>query len=369
MLFWLSQYLSADYSFLNAFNYITLRSVLAILTAAILSLLVGNKVIDWLKAKKIGQAVRDDGPQTHLKKDGTPTMGGILILLSIAFSTLLWADLTNKFVWVVLIITVGFGLIGWYDDWKKVVYHDPHGLSAKWKYFWQSVLGIGAALFLVFSDSSENSVQMELLLPFFKTVAYPLGIVGFVILTYFVIVGSSNAVNLTDGLDGLAIMPTVLISAAFAVFAYVSGNIVFAKYLFMPYVPGVGELCILLGSMVGAGLGFLWFNTHPAKVFMGDVGALSLGAALGLVAVILRQEIVLFIMGGVFVAETISVMLQVSYFKYTKRKFGEGRRLFKMAPLHHHFEQSGWKETQVVVRFWIITIILVLIGLSTLKLR
>lgn len=367
MLLILARLWADEWRILNVFNYITLRTVLAVLTALIFAFVLGPMVIRWLKAKKIGQAVRQYGPQSHLKKDGTPTMGGVLILLSIAFSTLLWVDLTNKYVWVVLIVTLGFGAIGFYDDWKKVVYHDPEGLASRWKYFWQSVLGCGAALFLAFV--SPSSAQTELLVPFFKSIAYPLGITGFVVLTYFVIVGSSNAVNLTDGLDGLAIMPAVLIAAAFAVFAYALGNAIYAKYLFMPFVPGAGELCIFLGAMVGAGLGFLWFNTYPAEVFMGDVGALALGASLGTVAVILRQELVLFIMGGVFVAETLSVMLQVGFFKYTKKRFGQGKRLFKMAPLHHHFEESGWRETQVVVRFWIITFLLVLIGLSTLKLR
>ena len=367
MLLILARLWADEWRTLNVFNYITLRTVLAVLTALIFAFIAGPAVIRWLRAKKIGQAVRNYGPQSHLKKDGTPTMGGVLILLSIALSTLLWADLTNKYVWVVLIVTLGFGAVGFYDDWKKVVYHDPEGLASRWKYFWQSVLGVGAALVLAYVEPA--AAQTELLVPFFKSVAYPLGITGFVVLTYFVIVGSSNAVNLTDGLDGLAIMPSVLIAAAFAVFAYALGNVIYAKYLFMPFVPGAGELCIFLGAMVGAGLGFLWFNTYPAEVFMGDVGALALGAALGTIAVILRQELVLFIMGGVFVAETLSVMLQVGYFKYTKKRFGQGRRLFKMAPLHHHFEESGWRETQVVVRFWIITFLLVLIGLSTLKLR
>ena len=311
--------------------------------------------------------MRTDGPQTHLIKSGTPTMGGVLILIAIGITTLLWGDLSNKYVWTVLVVTLGFGIVGWYDDWKKVVYRDPNGLASRWKFFWQSVLGAGAALFIAYSASSP--AQTELIVPFFKSVAYPLGIAGFIVLTYFVIVGTSNAVNLTDGLDGLAIMPTVMIAAAFAVFAYATGNAVYAKYLHIPYVPGAGELCILLGAMAGAGLGFLWFNAYPAEVFMGDVGALALGAALGTVAVIVRQEIVLLIMGGVFVVETLSVMLQVSWFKYTKKKYGTGRRILRMAPLHHHFEQGGWKETQVVVRFWIITIMLVLIGLSTLKLR
>ncbi|WP_415034714.1 phospho-N-acetylmuramoyl-pentapeptide-transferase [Azonexus sp.] len=367
MLLMLTQWLAQDVRFFNVFNYITLRTVLAAMTALLISFAAGPRVIRWLAAKKIGQAVRRDGPQTHLVKSGTPTMGGVLILIAIGITTLLWGDLSNKYVWTVLVVTLGFGIVGWYDDWKKVVYRDPNGLASRWKFFWQSVLGAGAALFIAYSASSP--AQTELIVPFFKSVAYPLGIAGFIVLTYFVIVGTSNAVNLTDGLDGLAIMPTVMIAAAFAIFAYATGNVVYAKYLHIPYVAGAGELCILLGAMAGAGLGFLWFNAYPAEVFMGDVGALALGAALGTVAVIVRQEIVLFIMGGVFVVETLSVMLQVSWFKYTKKKFGEGRRILRMAPLHHHFEQGGWKETQVVVRFWIITIMLVLIGLSTLKLR
>ncbi len=367
MLLALTQWLAQDVRFFNVFNYITLRTVLAAMTALLISFATGPRVIRWLAARKIGQAVRSDGPDTHLIKSGTPTMGGVLILIAIAVTTVLWGDLTNKYVWTVLIVTLGYGIVGWYDDWKKVVYRDPKGLAARWKFFWQSLLGIGAALFLAFS--AKSGAQTELIVPFFKTIAYPLGVVGFITLTYFVIVGTSNAVNLTDGLDGLAIMPTVMIAGAFAIFAYVTGHAVIAKYLLIPYVPGAGELCILLGAIAGAGLGFLWFNAYPAEVFMGDVGALALGAALGTVAVIVRQEIVLVIMGGVFVAETLSVMLQVSYFKYTKKKFGEGRRILRMAPLHHHFEQSGWKETQVVVRFWIITIMLVLIGLSSLKLR
>ena len=367
MLLMLTQCLAQDVRFFNVFNYITLRTVLAAMTALLISFAAGPRVIRWLAAKKIGQAVRTDGPQTHLIKSGTPTMGGVLILIAIGITTLLWGDLSNKYVWTVLVVTLGFGIVGWYDDWKKVVYRDPNGLASRWKFFWQSVLGAGAALFIAYSASSP--AQTELIVPFFKSVAYPLGIAGFIVLTYFVIVGTSNAVNLTDGLDGLAIMPTVMIAAAFAVFAYATGNAVYAKYLHIPYVPGAGELCILLGAMAGAGLGFLWFNAYPAEVFMGDVGALALGAALGTVAVIVRQEIVLLIMGGVFVVETLSVMLQVSWFKYTKKKYGTGRRILRMAPLHHHFEQGGWKETQVVVRFWIITIMLVLIGLSTLKLR
>ena len=367
MLLMLAQWLSQDVRGFNVFGYITLRTVLAAMTALIISFLAGPRVIRWLAAKKIGQAVRQDGPQTHLAKSGTPTMGGVLILISIGITTLLWGDLTNRYVWVVLIVTLGYGAIGWYDDWKKVVYRDPRGLASRWKYFWQSVLGLAVAVYLAFS--STVPAQMELIVPFFKTVSYPLGVVGFIILTYLVIVGTSNAVNLTDGLDGLAIMPTVMIAAALAIFSYVAGSSVFAKYLLLPYIPGAGELAVFLGAMAGAGLGFLWFNAYPAEVFMGDVGALALGAALGTVAVIVRQEIVLLIMGGVFVVETLSVMLQVSWFKYTKKKYGTGRRILRMAPLHHHFEQGGWKETQVVVRFWIITIMLVLIGLSTLKLR
>jgi phospho-N-acetylmuramoyl-pentapeptide-transferase len=367
MLLALSQWLAQDIRLFNVFNYITLRAVLAAMTALLISFAAGPGVIRWLAAKKIGQAVRTDGPQTHLVKSGTPTMGGVLILISIGVTTLLWGDLTNKYVWTVLVVTLGYGIVGWYDDWKKVVYRDPNGLASRWKFFWQSILGVGAALFLAFSATS--AAQTELIVPFFKSVAYPLGIWGFIVLTYFVIVGTSNAVNLTDGLDGLAIMPTVMVASAFVIFAYVTGHAVYAKYLLIPYVPGAGELCIVLAAIAGAGLGFLWFNAYPAEVFMGDVGALALGAALGTVAVILRQEIVLLIMGGVFVVETLSVMLQVSYFKYTKKKFGEGRRILLMAPLHHHFEKSGWKETQVVVRFWIITIMLVLVGLSTLKLR
>jgi len=362
MLLLLAQWLAQDVRTFSVLNYITLRTVLAAMTALIISFLAGPPVIRWLTAKKIGQAVRNDGPQTHLVKAGTPTMGGALILIAIGITTLLWGDLANRYVWVVLIVTLGFGAIGWYDDWKKVVYHDPKGLASRWKYFWQSVIGLLVAIYL--SLTANVPAQMELIVPFFKTVSYPLGVIGFITLTYLVIVGTSNAVNLTDGLDGLAIMPTVMIAGALAIFAYVAGNAVFAKYLLIPYIPGAGELAVFLGAMAGAGLGFLWFNAYPAEVFMGDVGALALGGALGTVAVIVRQEIVLAIMGGVFVAETLSVALQVIYFKYTG-----GKRIFRMAPLHHHYELGGWKETQVVVRFWIITIMLVLVGLSTLKLR
>ena len=362
MLLMLAQWLSQDIRGFNVFNYITLRAVLAAMTALVISFTAGPSVIRWLAAKKIGQAVRTDGPQTHLVKSGTPTMGGALILIAIGVTTLLWGDLGNRYVWVLLIVTLGFGAIGWYDDWKKVVYRDPKGLASRWKYFWQSVIGLVVAIYLAMS--STIPAQMELIVPFFKTVSYPLGVIGFVVLTYLVIVGTSNAVNLTDGLDGLAIMPTVMIAGALAIFSYVAGSAVFSKYLFMPYIPGAGELAVFLGAMVGAGLGFLWFNAYPAEVFMGDVGALALGAALGTVAVIVRQEIVLAVMGGVFVAETLSVAAQVLYFRFTG-----GKRIFRMAPLHHHFELGGWKETQVVVRFWIITIMLVLAGLSSLKIR
>lgn len=361
MLLWIFQHLASDVRTFNVFNYITLRAVLATLTSLTISFMVGPYVIRKLTAMKIGQSVRDDGPQTHLVKAGTPTMGGVLILVSIAFSTLLWGDLSNRYVWVVLITTLGFGVVGWVDDYRKVVHRNPKGLSAKTKYFWQSVFGLGAALFIAYS--TQLPAQTELIVPFFKHIAIPLGTVGFVVLTYFVIVGSSNAVNLTDGLDGLAIMPTVMVAAALAVFAYVAGNAVFSKYLGLPHIPGAGELVVFCAAIAGAGLAFLWFNAYPAEVFMGDVGALALGAALGVVAVIARQEIVLFIMGGVFVMETLSVVIQVASFKLT------GKRVFRMAPLHHHYELKGWKETQVVVRFWIITMMLVLIGLSTLKIR
>ncbi|WP_319241074.1 phospho-N-acetylmuramoyl-pentapeptide-transferase [uncultured Propionivibrio sp.] len=362
MILILTQWLAQDVRAFNVFNYITLRAVLAAMTALVISFAAGPAVIRWLTAKKIGQAVRTDGPQTHLVKSGTPTMGGALILIAIGLTTLLWGDLSNRYVWVLLIVTMGFGAIGWYDDWKKVVYRDPKGLASRWKYFWQSVIGLVVAIYL--GMTATVPAQMQLIVPFFKTVSYPVGVIGFIVLSYLVIVGTSNAVNLTDGLDGLAIMPTVLVAGALSIFAYVAGNAVFARYLFLPYIPGAGELTVFLGAMVGAGLGFLWFNAYPAEVFMGDVGALALGGALGTVAVIVRQEIVLAIMGGVFVAETLSVAAQVLYFKFTG-----GKRIFRMAPLHHHFELGGWKETQVVVRFWIITIMLVLVGLSTLKIR
>ena len=382
---WLEQYIRA----FNVFGYITLRAVLAAMTALGIGLFLGPAVIRKLTELKVGQSIRDDGPQTHLVKSGTPTMGGALILLAIGMTTLLWADLSNRFVWAVILVTMGFGAVGWVDDYRKVVYRDSRGLPARWKYFWQSLVGILAAVYLAFSVPANTNAQAlelftqwvgsgfaidlpskaDLIVPFFKQVAYPLGFFGFIVLSYFVIVGSSNAVNLTDGLDGLAIMPTVLVAGALGVFAYVTGNAVFAKYLLIPYIPGAGELTVFCAALVGAGLAFLWFNAYPAQVFMGDVGALALGGALGAVAVVVRQEIVLFIMGGVFVVNTLSVMLQVGYFKYTKARFGEGLRILRMAPLHHHFEVGGWKETQVVVRFWIITMILVLAGLSTLKLR
>ncbi|MFM8589130.1 MAG: phospho-N-acetylmuramoyl-pentapeptide-transferase [Limnohabitans sp.] len=385
---WL-QGLSPEWSFLRVFNYITFRAVMAALTALLIGLAAGPWVIRRLTALKIGQPVREYAMQTHLVKSGTPTMGGVLILLSIALSTLLWFDLTNRFVWIVLIVTIGFGAIGWVDDWRKVVRKDHAGMRSREKFFWQSVIGLTAALYLVFSISESSNLKVlelfiswvmsgfdidlppkaGLLVPFFKEVSYPLGVFGFVILTYLVIVGSSNAVNLTDGLDGLAIMPVVMVGSALGVFAYVTGSAVYSRYLFFPHIPGTGELLIFCAAMAGAGLAFLWFNTHPAQVFMGDVGALALGGALGTIAVIVRQEIVLAIMGGIFVVEALSVMLQVTYFKYTRRKYGEGRRILRMAPLHHHFEKSGWKETQVVVRFWIITMLLCLVGLSTLKLR
>jgi phospho-N-acetylmuramoyl-pentapeptide-transferase len=361
MLLELTQWLAKDIRGFNVFNYITLRAVLACLTALVITFLIGPALIRKLTTYKVGQAVRDDGPQTHLAKAGTPTMGGALILAAITITVLLWADLQNRLVWVVLWVMLGFGAIGWVDDYRKVMAQNPKGLSARAKFFWQSVIGTGAACFLAFYTSLP--AQTQFIVPFFKEVTYPLGAIGFIVVTYFVIVGASNAVNLTDGLDGLAIMPTVMIGSALGIFAYVAGHAVFAKYLGFPYIPGAGELTVICGAIAGAGLAFLWFNAYPAEVFMGDVGALALGAALGTIAVIARQEIVLFVMGGVFVMETLSVMLQVASFKLT------GKRIFRMAPLHHHYELKGWKENQVVVRFWIITMMLVLVGLSTLKLR
>ncbi len=385
---WL-QTISPDFGWARVFQYLTFRAVMAAMTALLLSLAAGPFVIRRLAALKIGQPVRGYGMETHLSKSGTPTMGGVLILLAIAISTVLWADLANRFVWIVLLVTLGFGAIGWVDDWRKVVRKDPEGMRSREKYMWQSLIGLVAALYLVFSISESSNWRVielfgtwvrsgfdvdlppkaGLLLPFFKEVSYPLGVFGFVIMTYLVIVGSSNAVNLTDGLDGLAIMPVVMVGSALGIFAYITGNATFSRYLLFPHIPGSGELLIFCAAMAGAGLAFLWFNAHPAQVFMGDVGALALGAALGTIAVIVRQEIVLSIMGGIFVVEALSVMAQVLYFKYTRKRYGEGRRLLKMAPLHHHFEKSGWKETQVVVRFWIVTMLLCLVGLSTLKLR
>jgi phospho-N-acetylmuramoyl-pentapeptide-transferase len=369
MLLALAQWLATatDIRTFNVFNYITLRAVLAAMTALFFGFVVGPAMIRWLTEMKIGQAVRTDGPQTHLVKSGTPTMGGALILASVAVTTLLWGDLHNPYVWVVLLTTLGVGAIGWVDDYRKVVHRNPKGLSAGAKMFWQSLIAFAAAAYLLHNASTP--AHTDLIVPFFKTVAIPVGAFGFIVLTYCVIVGSSNAVNLTDGLDGLAIMPTVMVASALAIFAYVAGHVEFSRYLGVPHIPGAGELAVFCAAIAGAGLSFLWFNAYPAEVFMGDVGALALGAALGVVAVIVRQELVLFIMGGVFVVEAVSVMLQVSYFKYTKKIYGEGKRIFLMAPLHHHFEQKGWKETQVVVRFWIITMLLVLMGLSTLKLR
>ena len=385
---WL-QSLSPEFGFLRIFQYLTFRAVMAAMTALVIGLVAGPKVIRTLSALKIGQPIRGYAMESHLSKSGTPTMGGVLILLAITISTVLWFDLSNRFVWIVLIVTWGFGAIGWVDDWRKVVNKDPEGMRSREKYFWQSVVGLAAALALVFCISENTNAEVwslfvswvqsgfsldlppnaGLMVPFFKQVNYPLGVLGFVILTYLVIVGASNAVNLTDGLDGLAIMPVVMVGSALGVFAYVTGSVNFSRYLLFPHIGGTGELLIFCCAMTGAGLAFLWFNTHPAQVFMGDVGALALGGALGTIAVIVRQEIVLAIMGGIFVAEAVSVMMQVVWFKYTKKRYGEGRRLFKMAPLHHHFEKSGWRETQVVVRFWIITMLLCLVGLSTLKLR
>ena len=384
MLLELLQWLAQDIRAFSIFNYLTLRAVLAAATSLAIGLAAGPWVIRKLTAMKIGQAVRSDAPQSHLSKSGTPTMGGALILISIGVTTLLWADLSNRFVWVVLLVTLGFGWVGWVDDYRKVVHRNPKGMSAREKYFWQSLIGLGASLYLAFAIAAPSTDQIlplmwqwltngfaydlpprsDLIVPFFKNVAYPMGVFGFVLLSYLVIVGTSNAVNLTDGLDGLAIMPAALVGAALGVFAYVVGRADFSKYLLFPYIPGAGELSIICAAIAGAGLAFLWFNAYPAQVFMGDVGALALGGALGTIAVITRQEIVLFIMGGVFVAETVSVMLQVGYFRWSG-----GKRIFRMAPLHHHFELSGWKENQVVVRFWIITIMLVLVGLSTLKIR
>jgi phospho-N-acetylmuramoyl-pentapeptide-transferase len=360
MLIPLVDYLAQFDSGFLVFRYITLRTILAVLTALVISFLVGPAMIRRLSQYKIGQTVRDDGPESHLTKTGTPTMGGALILVAVAVATLLWADLGNRYVWIVLLTTLAFGAIGMWDDYRKLVLKDARGLAARWKYLWQSLFGLAAAMALYLSASLPAETQ--LLIPFLKDAVLDLGPL-FIVLAYFVIVGSSNAVNLTDGLDGLAILPTVLVAGALGVFAYATGHVQIAGYLLIPHLPGVGELAILCGALVGAGLGFLWFNAYPAQVFMGDVGALALGAALGTLAVSVRQEIVLFIMGGVFVVETVSVMLQVASFKLT------GRRIFRMAPLHHHFELKGWPEPRVIVRFWIITVILVLVGLASLKIR
>lgn len=360
MLLLLAEYLQQYYKGFAVFQYLTLRGIFGVLTALVMSLWLGPKMIRTLRNLQIGQSVRTDGPQSHLSKSGTPTMGGALILASITISTLLWADLSNRYVWIVLLVTLLFGAIGWVDDYRKVVEKNSRGLPGRWKYFWQSVFGLAAALVLYFTAQTPG--ETALIVPFLKDISIPLG-AGFIVLTYLVIVGTSNAVNLTDGLDGLAILPTVLVGGALGIFAYLSGHVSFAQYLFIPYVSGVGELIIFCGALVGAGLGFLWFNTYPAQVFMGDVGALALGAALGTVAVVVRQEIVLFIMGGVFVVETLSVVIQVASFKLT------GKRVFRMAPIHHHFELKGWPEPRVIVRFWIITVVLVLVGLATLKLR
>ena len=378
------RWMGQEYPEFLVFNYLSLRAVLAALTALFVGFFAGPATIRYLRRMKMGQAVRTDGPKTHYVKDGTPTMGGVLILIAIALSTLLWMDLSNRYVWVILFVTLGFGWIGWVDDYRKVVRHDPKGMSAKEKFGWQTLIGLVASVYLAFAISMPANMSVwemvlswvqsgfpmqlpshaDLIIPFFKHFAYPLGIFGFIALTFIVIVGTSNAVNLTDGLDGLAILPAAMVGSALGIFAYVEGRVDFAHYLFFPYIPGAGELVVICAALAGAGLAFLWFNAHPAQVFMGDVGALALGGALGTVAVITRQEFVLAIMGGVFVVETLSVMIQTVYFRLSG-----GKRIFLMAPIHHHFELKGWKETQVVTRFWIITFILVLIGLSTLKIR
>ncbi len=360
MLLWLTEYLTQFHSGFNVFQYLTMRIILGVLTSLFISLLIGPSLIRRLNEYQIGQNIRDDGPESHLSKSGTPTMGGLLILVSIAVSTLCWADLGNRFIAVVLLVTMAFGVIGWVDDYRKVVKQNPEGLPGRYKYFWQSVIGLLAAVYLY--KSAISPADTQLIIPFVKNVTINLGWM-YVVLSYFVIVGTSNAVNLTDGLDGLAILPTVLVAGALMIFAYTTGHIYFAEYLGIPYIKGVGEVAIFCATIVGAGLGFLWFNTYPAQVFMGDIGALALGAALGVVAVVVRQELVLFIMGGVFVMETVSVILQVGSYKLT------GKRIFHMAPLHHHYELKGWPEPRVIVRFWIVTVILVLIGLASLKVR
>ncbi|GMV46033.1 MAG: phospho-N-acetylmuramoyl-pentapeptide-transferase [Pseudomonadota bacterium] len=393
MLLSLSELLLAWYpqelSFLRVFQYLTFRAVLAALTSLLIGLAFGPWVIRKLAEMKVGQPIREYAMLSHLGKRGTPTMGGVLVLIGIGVATILWFDWSNRFVWVVMLVTFGFGAVGWVDDWRKVVRKDPEGMRSREKFFWQAAIGALAAVYLAFSVAETSNVRVlelfmrwvasglstqlppraDLMVPFFKSVNYPLGVWGFIALTWFVIVGASNAVNFTDGLDGLAIMPVVMVGASLGVFAYVVGNVNFSRYLIFPYIPGAGELLVFCAAMAGAGLAFLWFNANPAQVFMGDVGALALGGALGTIAVITRQEIVLGIMGGVFVAEVLSVMLQVSFFKYTKRRYGQGRRIFLMAPLHHHFEKKGWTENQVVVRFWIVTMLLCLVGLASLKLR
>ena len=360
MLVYLTEWLSNYYRGFHVFQYITLRCILAALTALLISFLVGPTLIKYLSKYQIGQTIREEGPQRHFSKAGTPTMGGALILVAISFCVLLWGDLGNRYIWVTLIVTLGFGLVGFFDDYLKLICKNSEGLRARYKYLWQSVIGLGAAIFLYMT--ARYPAETQLITPFLKYVTIELGLF-YVIFSYFVIVGTSNAVNLTDGLDGLAILPTVMIAAALGVIAYVTGHVNFARYLFIPYVPGVGEIAVFCSAIVGAGLGFLWFNTYPAQIFMGDVGALGLGAALGTIAVIVRQELVLMIMGGIFVLETVSVILQVASFKLT------GKRIFRMAPIHHHFELKGWPEPRIIVRFWIITFILVLLGLATLKLR
>lgn len=360
MLVWLAEYLTQYFTFFNVFSYLTFRAILGILTSLLLSLYLGPKLIARLQLMQIGQVVRNDGPESHFSKKGTPTMGGLLILGSVLLSTLLWADLHNKYVWVVLFVLVSFGAIGFVDDYRKVVRKDPKGLIARWKYFWQSLFAIATAAFLYFT--AERPAETALLVPFLKDVMPQLGLL-FIALSYFVIVGTSNAVNLTDGLDGLAIVPTIMVASAFAIIAYASGNVNFSGYLNIPYLPYAGELVVVCAALIGAGLGFLWFNTYPAQVFMGDVGSLALGAVLGIIAILVRQEIVLFIMGGVFVMETLSVILQVGSYKL------RGQRIFRMAPIHHHYELKGWPEPRVIVRFWILSIIFVLVGLATLKLR
>jgi len=360
MLLWLTDWLGQYDSGFYVFRYLTLRTILGVLTALGLSLLVGRPMIRWLGSYKVGQVVRNDGPESHFSKAGTPTMGGTLMLVAIAVATLLWADLHNRFVWVVLITTMGFGAIGFVDDYRKLALRDPKGLPGRWKYFWQTAVGLSAALYLYLSATTPS--ETALLVPYLKDVSIQLGPL-FVLFAYFVIVGTSNAVNLTDGLDGLAVVPTAMVAGGLGIMVYAAGHSAIADYLRIPYVPDVGEVVVFCGAIAGAGLGFLWFNTYPAQVFMGDVGALALGAALGAIAVVAKQELVLFIMGGIFVLETVSVMLQVASFKLT------GKRIFRMAPLHHHYELKGWPEPRVIVRFWIVTVVLVLIGLASLKIR